>query len=127
MKVTVKTCLLPACLVLCLSSCGLLPGSRPDRTPGEEPSASLHVGQIASIHSQEGFVLIRRLPSMEIASGTILISTGPTGQVANLRVTGESLGQMIAADIQSGCPQIGDSVSRSALESDGMDEPEPSE
>lgn len=122
-----NTCLLSACLVLCLPSCGLLPRWRPATPPGEEQPASLYVGQIASIHPQEGFVLIRRLPSIEIASGTILISTGPTGQVANLRVTGESLGQMIAADIQSGSPQIGDSVSRSALESDDTDEPEPTE
>jgi len=111
-----KTSALITCLLcLGLSSCGLLRRHQPiDPQPEEEPS--LYVGQIASVHLNQGFVLIRRSPHVTVPSGTILISTSPGGQAANLRVTGESLGLMIAADVQSGDPQVGDTVNRSALD-----------
>lgn len=111
------------CLLLCLSlgGCGLLSRSSPTPQNQEPATPSPYVGQVASLHSAQGFVLIRRMPSVTVAPGTILISTGPNGSVANLRVSGESLGLMIAADIQSGTPQVGDSVNHSALEEEDID------
>ena len=82
----------------------------------EEPTQPRYVGQVASIHAAQGFVLIRRAPGVVLSPGTILISRGPGDRVANLRISGETLGQMCAADIQSGTPEIGDSVHEPLLE-----------
>ena len=82
----------------------------------EEPTQPRYIGQISSIHPEQGFVLIRRAPGVTVPSGTILISRGPGDRVANLRTSGESLGQMSAADIQSGTPEIGDSVHEPLIE-----------
>lgn len=111
------------CLILCLSlgACGLLPKPQANGSEHRQAEPSLYVGQIASLHLDQDFVLIRRTPTVSVATGTILISSGPGGELANLRVTGEHLGLMIAADVQSGRPQLGDSVNRSAVESEDTD------
>ena len=82
----------------------------------EDKPTSRYIGQIASVHTTHGFVLIRRSPGTSVSAGTILISQGRDGNAANLRVSGEKLGQMIAADIQSGSPQAGDSVREPLIE-----------
>jgi len=79
--------------------------------PGDEPKPnSRYIGQITSVHAEQGFVLIRRASAITLNPGTILLSEGPNGRAANLRISGENLGQMLAADVQSGSPQVGDSV-----------------
>ena len=90
----------------------------------EEPNQPRYIGQITSLHLAQGFVLIRRAPGVTLPTGSILISRGPglvegtkTPRVANLRITGETLGQLTAADVQSGAPQVGDSVYEPLLES----------
>lgn len=95
-------------LPLCL---GLLSCARVQEHAQEaqEPS-SRYIGQVASVHTNQGFVLIQRSPGITVSVGSVLISQGLDGSVANLRVSGEMLGQMMAADIQSGSPQRGDSV-----------------
>lgn len=121
-------------LSLSLTGCGLF-GGKPELEPTEQkkPSQPRYIGQITSIHAAQGFVLIRRSPGVTLVPSTILISRGPGGpkqqRVANLRITGESLGQMAAADIQSGSPQVGDSVyealpENSELESESVTVPE---
>lgn len=101
-------------LCLCICSCGLF---RPQPEPPEpEEPESLYVGQITSVHASQGFVLIRRVPGITVATGSILISERAGGSASNLRVSGESLGQMLAADIQSGIPQVGDSVRKPLIE-----------
>ncbi len=82
----------------------------------EEPTQPRYIGQITSIHAAQSFVLIRRAPGITLAAGTILISRGPGDRVANLRVSGETLGLMTAADIQAGVPEVGDSVYEPLLE-----------
>ncbi len=79
----------------------------PDAKPSEVPRL---VGKIASIPPEKRFVLIRSLGKWDIAAGTILTTRGGDGRSANLLVTGESLGNFAAADIQSGEVQLGDSV-----------------
>jgi len=101
-------------LCLSLASCGLSP-SEPEPVEEKKPT-SRHIGQIASIHAAQNFVLIRRAPGITVPPGTILISEGVDGTAANLRASGESLGQMIAADIQSGIPQVGDPVREPLIE-----------
>lgn len=68
------------------------------------------VGRIASIPADKRFVLIQSYGSWKIETGTILTTRGLEDRTANLLVTGESLGQFAAADIQSGVVEIGDAV-----------------
>lgn len=106
----------PLLICLSLSACGLFQGKPTPIEQEEEEPSSRYIGQIASVHEDQGFVLIRRSPGIQVATGTILISDGTDGRAANLRATGESLGQMIAADLQSGTPQVGDSVREPLIE-----------
>jgi hypothetical protein len=43
-------------------------------------------------------------------TGQILTTRGPENRTANLRTTGEKLGEFAAADIQSGAVEPGDAV-----------------
>lgn len=79
----------------------------PETKPTEAPRL---VGKIASIPPEKRFVLIHSLGKWDISAGTILTTRGADGRSANLLVTGESLGNFAAADIQSGEVQLGDSV-----------------
>ncbi|MDX1680596.1 MAG: hypothetical protein R3242_07690 [Akkermansiaceae bacterium] len=106
-------------LFLGLASCGPLDkppqGAGPEEEEEEPQIQRKYIGQIASVHADQNFVLIRRSPGVSVPAGKILISSGPGGSLANLRVSGETLGQMMAADIQSGSPRVGDSVAEPLL------------
>ena len=102
--------------MLCLGLISFIGCSPQAPVEPEEPTQPRYVGQINSVHAEQGFVLIRRGAGVTLSPGMILISRGPGERVANLRVSGESLGQMVAADIQSGQPQIGDSVHEPLLD-----------
>lgn len=119
-----------------LSACGLLLGCAKDseEKPTEKakgPKPEL-VGRVASIPSTREFVLIQSYGSWNVQAGAILTTTGPEGRAANLKVTGEKLGQFAAADIQSGTLEIGDGVYSSVAtpkpsSSPSSTEPEPDE
>jgi len=81
---------------------------RHDKTD-KKPQAKL-VGRIASISADKKFVTIQSYGAWEVAAGSILTTQGPDQRVANLRCSGEKLGQYAAADIQAGLPQTGDAV-----------------
>lgn len=83
------------------------PKKEPETKPTEAPRL---VGKIASIPPEKRFVLIHSLGNWDISAGTILTTRGGDGRSANLLVTGESLGNFAAADIQSGEVELGDSV-----------------
>lgn len=68
------------------------------------------VGRIASIPADKRFVLIQSYGKWEMAAGAILTTRGPDERLANLRVTGETLGEFAAADVQSGTFEKGDAV-----------------
>lgn len=68
------------------------------------------VGRIASIPADKKFALIQSYEAWKVETGSILTTRGSDGRTANLRVTGESMGQFAAADIQSGAVEIGDAV-----------------
>ncbi len=68
------------------------------------------VGRIASIPPGKRFVLIQSYEKRTIEQGTILTTRGPEERTANLLATGESLGQFVAADLQSGLVEVGDAV-----------------
>ncbi|HEX7261333.1 MAG TPA: hypothetical protein VF258_05920 [Luteolibacter sp.] len=68
------------------------------------------VGRIATIPADKRFVLIQSYGKWEVESGQILTTRGPEDRTANLRATGEKLGEFAAADLQSGTLEIGDAV-----------------
>jgi hypothetical protein len=68
------------------------------------------VGRIASIPADRRFVLIQSYGKWTIESGRILTTRGPEARTANLRTTGETLGEFAAADLQSGLVEVGDAV-----------------
>jgi len=78
-----------------------------DKPPPEPPKL---VGRIASVPADKRFVLIQSYGDWRIETGTILTSRGTDERTANLRITGEKLGQFAAADLQSGLVDVGDAV-----------------
>jgi hypothetical protein len=97
--------------ILHLSSCGLFKGEKA-KDPKEKPTptAPKLVGRIASIPAHKRFVLIQAYEKWNVETGSILTTRGPDDRTANLRATGESLGQFAAADLQSGTLEVGDAV-----------------
>ncbi len=76
----------------------------------EDPGKPRIVGRIASIPADRKFVLIQAYGKWMVETGSVLTTLGPGGRAANLRATGEKLGQYAAADIQSGTVELGDGV-----------------
>ena len=94
-----------------VSACG---PTKPDK-PKEEATkpvveAPKLVGRIASIPADKRFVLIQSYGKWVVESGRILTTRGPDERTANLRITGETLGEFTAADLQSGSVGVGDAV-----------------
>ena len=88
-------------------SCGPTKPKEETKKPLEGPTL---VGRIASIPADKRFVLIQSYGTWEVESGRILTTRGPADRTANLRTTGESLGEFAAADLQSGLVEVGDAV-----------------
>ena len=76
-----------------------------------DPAALLIVGEIASVHAVEKFVLIKRyVQGGGFGQDTLIASVSPEGVTCSLALTGERLGRYYAADIQEGKPSKGDVV-----------------
>ena len=101
--------LLSAALFALLPACAEKPKDEPTGKKEEAPKPRL-VGRVASIPADRKFVLIQAYGVWSIETGAVLTTQGPEGRTANLRATGEKLGQFAAADIQSGTLEIGDGV-----------------
>jgi hypothetical protein len=95
--------------LILLVSCSWL-GMKKKKPPEEASLAPKLVGRIASIPADKQFALIQSYEKWDIEIGTILTTRSSEERSANLRVTGESMGQFAAADIQSGTVEIGDAV-----------------
>jgi len=97
--------------VLCvlLQSCATDEEAIPVTKTGELMRPRL-VGRVASVPSDNRFILIQSYGDWKVAAGTVLIAHGTDGRTANLLATGEAMGQYAAADVQSGEVQRGDSV-----------------
>lgn len=103
--------LLAACIVLGLSSCSSVKDDTADAAVEKAvPKGPSLVGRIASVPPDKRFVLVQRYGKWEGQTGQILTTRGPENRTANLRTTGEKLGEFAAADIQSGSVEIGDAV-----------------
>ena len=103
---------LPVLATTALASCGVFRKSEPKPEPKNETKSEAPklVGRIASIPADKRFVLIQSYDHWNIETDTILTTRGPMERTSNLRVTGESLGQFAAADLQSGTVEVGDAV-----------------
>ena len=97
---------------------------KPEKEPTGKEKPRL-VGRIDSVSADRKFVLIQSYGKWEVVTGAILTTQGPEGRAANLRVTGEKLGQFAAADIQSGTIENGDGVYTTVLPPKPETEPEP--
>jgi hypothetical protein len=91
-----------------LSSCSFF-GSG-SGSPVESETKSRLVGRIALVPSQENFVLIESYGPWRVPEGGLLSGIGTEGRTSNLVVTGEKLGQHVAADIRLGVAKVGDAV-----------------
>jgi hypothetical protein len=101
-------------VILTLAACGSLKPTAPEKTKPEDKKEVIIgpklVGQITSYHAEQHFVLIQYYGKWEVVNGAILTTRGPDARSANLRVTGEKLGEFAAADLQSGTVEKGDAV-----------------
>jgi hypothetical protein len=98
-------------LTLAFSSCGPtkpVKSKEDEKKPKTEPPKL--VGKIASVPADKRFVLIQSYGKWDIEAGRILTTRGAENRTANLRVTGEALGEFAAADVQSGPVEAGDAV-----------------
>lgn len=96
-------------LLILIPACADEPEEKP-KEKKEDTSAPKLVGRVASIPADRKFVLIQAYGTWMVETGSILTTQGPGERAANLRATGEKLGQYAAADIQSGTLEIGDGV-----------------
>lgn len=100
-----------ACALIVLPGCALHGEKDKAKTDTPEPSNDPKlVGVIASIPADRKFVLIQSYGKWKVETGTILTTRGAEHRSANLVVTGETLGQFAAADLQSGSVERGDAV-----------------
>lgn len=97
-----------SCLVF-LSGCSAwLPKENTEAKP-QAKSLTL-IGRVASLPPDRKFVLIQSYGRSNLEPGAILTTRGTDERTANLKVTGEKMGQFAAADIQSGNVELGDAV-----------------
>ena len=109
--------LLVALLGLGILACGVLgcSGSKGPPSPeagneAPEQAANQVLGEVASVHPDEGFVLIRRYGAGRLPEDAVFNTSGTGGRTASIRPTGERSGRFYAADITDGEPQKGDVV-----------------
>ncbi len=94
-------------LTLLFTACADTKPKKPEAKKIEGPKL---VGKVASISPDKRFVLVQSYGKWDSAAGRILTTRGADNRSANLRVTGEKLGEFAAADIQSGLVETGDSA-----------------
>ena len=80
----------------------------------EEAERDRMVARVASVNIAAKYVLIQRYGRLDIPEDSILYTlgtdSGEGSHSANIKVTGERLGQFLAADIVSGDLTVGDAV-----------------
>ena len=106
LAIAARAWILPISSVL-LAACA---SQSPQTEPNTRSAKPELVGRVASLSPDGRFVLVQSYGPWRIESGSTLTTRGPEGRTANLRVTGEKLGQYAAADIRSGALASGDAV-----------------
>lgn len=90
-----------------LTGCAADKADKEEKKPASGPTL---IGRIASVPPDKRFVLIQSFGKLTVEPGMILTTRGDEGRTANLKVTGERMGQFAAADVQSGDVVLGDAV-----------------
>lgn len=85
-------------------------GSGEDGEAEASPTAARVVGRVASLHLDEGFVLIETTGGGALGQGLLLSTLGTNGASATLVVSGERMGRYAAADFKSGDVAVGDAA-----------------
>lgn len=107
-------------LCLALSACGWF--SEEESEP--EPEGPRLVGRVASVHGEDGFVLVQGFDDLKLGEGLILTTRGEEDRAASLVVTGERAGRYAAADVKGGTVEVGDAVfARPAPDEDVVEAP----
>ncbi|MFT5906629.1 MAG: NAD(P)-dependent dehydrogenase (short-subunit alcohol dehydrogenase family) [Cryomorphaceae bacterium] len=118
-----KYCLFWAAMlgVCVLSSCA---GNKPVEVEEVEPQRDKMVARVASVNLTANYVLIQRFGRLVIPENSILYTLGSSAaennNAASIKVTGERLGQFLAADIMSGELVVGDGVYLRIFEEEGV-------
>jgi hypothetical protein len=107
-------------VLLLLGSCSFF-GAGEEETVKPESKSRL-VGRIALVPPRENFVLVESYGPWQVPEGGLLSGIGTEGRTSNLVVTGEKLGQHVAADIRLGVAKVGDAVYYRSLEGEIEDE-----
>lgn len=97
-------------ITLLSCSCATDTGDKKEEEKKPVPQGPKLVGRIASIQQDKKFVLIQSYGKWQVAADSILTTRGPNERTANLRATGEKLGEFAAADLQAGTVEPGDAV-----------------
>lgn len=95
------------CFALGVVSCATVDQADEDEATPKGPKL---VGIVASIPRSRSFVLIQSYGAWTVPPGSVITTRGEDERTANLRFTGEKLGQFAAADIQAGDVEKGDAV-----------------
>ena len=98
-----------------------------DEKPEPESIQRPLMGRVASLHLDEGFVLVETFGQWTLTQGTRLLTLGNEGRSATLVISGERMGRYAAADVKAGELAVGDAVMlRTSAGTDGEPEEEPS-
>lgn len=101
--------LLTMALAACRNSDPSIEAESADAEPVPR-SGPVLIGRIASVAEYRQFVVVQCYRPWAGSAGAILTTRGSGGRIANLLVTGETMGSFVAADIQSGQVMPGDAV-----------------
>ena len=98
------------CCVSLISCAAIGSKSTPAGPEKPAPASPELIGRIASTPADRRFVLVQSYGKPKLEAGQILTTRGPEQRTANLLITGESLGEFSAADVQAGAVEVGDAV-----------------
>lgn len=98
-------------------------GVNKNKTEEVEPTLTPVIGRVASLHLDDGFVLVETFGQWTYTQGIRLSSMGDEGRAATLVVSGERMGRYAAADVKAGEIEVGDAVMLRPM-SDDSDNPE---
>ena len=105
-------------LMVTLMSCGLFK-KKAEEAP--KPSGTSVLGEVTSVHAEQGFVLFRKYGAGELREGGILSARSLDGKTAvDLQLSPEKLGRFYTADFskEAKIPRKGDLVIRSESSND---------
>lgn len=99
-------------LIICFLLPGLLMSCADQEVKEAEKlvSQDILVGRVASINKQAGYLLIQRYKKFSVSENTIFYTRSEAGTVGGIKVSGQELGQFLAADLVTGEHAIGDAV-----------------